>query len=269
MNIQFVDEPDSDLVKRKSLYLDPESDLSMLLSKVQDAVEQEGFTVDRSRYKYIRGRLCKFNIELINEPDLSTLNRRATSMKKLSLNLSKLKWEFQSRSFALKIGKIQDKDLYITVAFVAEELNEPERERLKNVKDKIVKGGDSPKETTRVSFKEDEKDEEVTPLFQAPQKEPPQTNIVPKSILKNPVVQPPKSTTPTQTSTVTKANIPVKKVTPPVVMMSPSYTPPTVRPSISQPITVQQLKVQNNTQIRIPSVQPLPTRSTSMFKIRG
>ena len=144
MNIQFVEEPDSDLIKRKSLYLDPESDLSLTISKVQDAIESEGFTVDRSRYRYIRGRLCKFHIELVDEPDVSVLNRRANSMKKINLNLAKLKWEFQSRTYTLKIGKVQGKDIYIIVAFLAEELNEIERERIKDVKDRIVKGESLP-----------------------------------------------------------------------------------------------------------------------------
>jgi hypothetical protein len=140
MNIQFVDEPESDLVKRRSLYLDPDSELSSILCKIQDDIELEGFTIDRSRYKYIQGRLCKFNIDLISEPDLNALTRRANSMKKLTLNLSKLKWEFNNRVFALKIGKIQDKELFITVAFIAEALGDIEHDRIREIKDNIING---------------------------------------------------------------------------------------------------------------------------------
>lgn len=182
LSIQFVEEPESVLVKRKSLYIDPESDLSNTLSKIQDKIESEGFSVDRSRYKYVLGQLCKFSMELINEPDLATLNRRANSIKKLSLNLSKLKWEFQSRSFVLKIGKIQDKDLYITVAFVAEELGEIERERIKTVKDSIVKKENKVEEAPPVVVKM------MSPIYTpAPIIEPP--------IIKNPVITTTKTTT--------------------------------------------------------------------------
>lgn len=178
MNIQFVDEPDSDLVKRKSLYIDPESDLSNTLSKIQDTIELEGFTVDRSRYKYIRGKLCKFNIDLISEPDVNALTRRANSMKKLTLNLGKLKWEFNNRVFTLKIGKIQEKELFITVAFLAEVLGDIEKDRIIEIKDSIVKPEKPIVITPSVSFSspltsssslsnnytiEEEDEEELTP----------------------------------------------------------------------------------------------------------
>lgn len=138
MNICFVEEPDSDLVKRKSLYIDPESELSLTLSNIQDSIESTGYSVDRSRYKYVKGRLCKFHIELVRDPDINTLRSRSNSLKKLSIDISKLTWEFRGQAYVLKLGKMGDKDLHITVAFLSGDLSEDDRQKIKSSKDTII-----------------------------------------------------------------------------------------------------------------------------------
>lgn len=280
MNIQFVDEPESDLVKRKSLYIDPESELSVTLSNIQDTIELEGFTVDRSRYKYIRGRLCKFNIDLISEPDVNVLTRRANSMKKLTLNLNKLKWEFTNRVFTLKIGKIQDKELFITVAFIAEVLGDIERDRIRDIKDRIIKGESKPSvhpsvlhpsvtfssplissssnfSVSDVTFEDEEDDYEDEEEITIPP---------PKPVIK-----------PVSSSVKTK---PI--ATPQAKMMSQPFNPN--QSSKSQPVTqINQQATHVRPILSRPNTTPIPTtipqssqpkpisvtKNMNMFKIRG
>ena len=118
MNIDFVEESENDLVNRKNLYINPDSELSLTLSRVQDALDSSGYPLDRSKYKYVKGKLCKFQIELISSPDLALLTKRTNSLKKLNINIGKMKWDFNDSgsSYFMKIGKIQDKDLHIVVA---------------------------------------------------------------------------------------------------------------------------------------------------------
>jgi hypothetical protein len=142
-NIVFVDEPEQDLLTRKNLFVDPDSELSLVLSRLQDNVEADcGITIDRSRYKYVKGKLCKFNIELLNYPDITTLIKRSASMKKLVLNLAKAKWDFSltGQTYILKIGKIQDKDLFVSVFNAVESVSEEQKNKVRDIKDWIIKG---------------------------------------------------------------------------------------------------------------------------------
>lgn len=284
MNIQFVDEPESDLVKRKSLYIDPESELSVTLSNIQDALELEGFTVDRSRYKYIRGRLCKFNIDLISEPDVNALMRRANSMKKLNLNLSKLKWEFTNRVFTLKIGKIQDKDLFVTVAFIAEVLGDIERDRIKDIKDRIIKGESKPViqniipssvtfssplisssnnfSVSDVTFDEDDDEEEEEIIIPPPK---PVIKPTPVSVKTKPVTTQAKMVSQPYNPNQANYQQPTQQNVKSQTTKQPIQQQPSIRPTLSRP---------NTTPIptTIPQVQTKPvsvTKGIPMFKIRG
>ena len=142
LNIEFADEPETELISRKNLYLSPISDLSILLSNIQDRIEKNGINVDRSTYKYIHGKLCKFSIDLISTPDIPSLIRRSNSIKKLKLIPTKLKWEFSSdnRTFILKIGKVQDHEIFINVAFIDRELTDELKLKIKTWKDDVING---------------------------------------------------------------------------------------------------------------------------------
>ncbi|MDD4930875.1 MAG: hypothetical protein PHG66_01815 [Candidatus Colwellbacteria bacterium] len=141
MNIDFVEEPENELVSRKNLYINPDSELSLTLSRVQDALDSNGFPLDRSNYKYVKGKLCKFQIELISSPDLALLTKRTNSLKKLNININKMKWDFSEsgRSYFMKIGKIQDKDLHIVVASFESTPTEDDHEKVKDIRDKAIR----------------------------------------------------------------------------------------------------------------------------------
>ncbi len=181
MNINLVQEPESNLKNRKGLYLDPDSELSQIFENIQDAIENEGILIDRSRYKTIDNKLCKFYIELISNFDSGLLLRRSVIIKKLTINLDKLKWEFNvtSKSFILKIGKIIDKELSINIVSVVKDLGATQRDTIKKVKDKIIReykniknnqnndiniqnlSINSPPKTSFVSFDDSDEEEET------------------------------------------------------------------------------------------------------------
>lgn len=136
MKVKFIEESDEDLITRTDLYIDPESELSVLLTKLQDVIS-ESEDIDRSDYKYVNGKLCKFKIELISDPDLALLSKRKSSVEKLTINLNKIKWELTGNTYNMKIGKIQDKDLYIEVAVFQNEVEDPNT--IREIKDFILK----------------------------------------------------------------------------------------------------------------------------------
>jgi hypothetical protein len=238
MQIEFAEESENELVKRKCLYLDPKSEMSLLLSKIQDLIESEGFTIDRSRYKYVHGQLCKFNIELIDEIDPVLLTKRSNTVKKLSLNIDKLKWEFGSRTFSLKIGKIQEKNLFITVAFLAKELDENERNQIKNIKDSVLK--------SLPGVKSDRSELLKKPVISENTIEPPTS----EPLITQPLSQP-----------SSLSNIPSKKVISRQPLVKPTNSPSlqTLRNSGVAPKPIPSIVV-NHTPV---------VKSVSMFKIRG
>lgn len=141
MNIDFVKEPENELVNRKNLYINPDSEFSLVLSRVQNALDSNGFLVDRSKYKYVKGKLCKFEIELISTPDLAVLNKRTNSLKKLNININKMKWDFNNNgnSYFMKIGKIQDKDLHVVVASFHTSPSSKDYDKIKDIRDRAIK----------------------------------------------------------------------------------------------------------------------------------
>lgn len=143
-NINFIEELESDLSDRTNLYINPESDLSILLEQVQDGLDHSGFSVDRSDYKYIKGKLCKFQIEVISTPNYSLLVKRMNSIKKLSLNLLKMKWDYNENGniYYMKIGKIQEQDLLINVAKFINIPESNDQNKIKQIREKIMRGED-------------------------------------------------------------------------------------------------------------------------------
>lgn len=141
MNIDFVEEPENELVNRKNLYINPDSELSLTLSRVQDALDSDGYPLDRSKYKYVKGKLCKFQIELISSPDIALLIKRTNSLKKLNININKMKWDFNESggSYFMKIGKIQDKDLHIVVASFHTVPSSDDNEKIRDIRDKAIR----------------------------------------------------------------------------------------------------------------------------------
>lgn len=143
-NINFIEELETELSDRTNLYINPESDLSILLEKVQDGLDHSGFSVDRSEYKYVKGKLCKFQIEVISTPNYSLLIKRMNSIKKLSLNLLKMKWDYNENGniYYMKIGKIQDQDLLIHVAKFINIPESNDQNKIKQIREKIMRGED-------------------------------------------------------------------------------------------------------------------------------
>lgn len=141
MNIDFVEEPENELLNRKNLFVNPDSELSRTLSRVQDMLDSKGYSIDRSSYKYVKGKLCKFQIELISNPDITILNKRINSLKKLNINITKMKWDWSPdrQLYFMKIGKIQDKDLHVVVCnfHTAPELED--EEKIKELRDRAVR----------------------------------------------------------------------------------------------------------------------------------
>lgn len=134
MKIQFVDE---DLVDRVGLYIDPDQPLSSFLTHVQDGIEAEGIRVDR-KFKYVKGKLCKFFIELISENNSELLQKRKKLVETINLNLNKIKWEIKDNTYILHIGKIGDKEIFITVAKFFSELSEDAIETVKEITQKVT-----------------------------------------------------------------------------------------------------------------------------------
>jgi len=185
MIIDFVEEPENELIDRKNLYINSDSELSLTLSRIQDSLDSNGFPVTRSSYKYVKGKLCKFQIELISSPDLALLTKRTNSLKKLNINIAKMKWDFGERgSYFMKIGKIQDKDLHIVVASFHTPPSSEDYEKIKMIRDKAIrndpdKEDDEDDEDDPGNESEEEKNEvleapiQLPPLPSLPVKQPP------------------------------------------------------------------------------------------------
>lgn len=134
MKIQFVEE---DLNDRIGLYIDPEQPLTSYLTHVQDGIEAEGIRVDR-KFKYVKGKLCKFFIELVSEPNSELIQKRKKLVESINLNLQKIKWDIRSTSYILHIGKIGDKEIFITVAKFFNEVSQEEIETIKEITQKVT-----------------------------------------------------------------------------------------------------------------------------------
>ena len=138
MNIEFAEESETELTDRKGLYLLASSELSQKLLLIQEAIENNGFELELPDYVSINDQWCKFYMELIDEPDVSFLQRRANTVKKISLNITKLKWDFIENTFVLKIGKVQSKELHIVIANLSETPSETTKQKIKEIKNQVL-----------------------------------------------------------------------------------------------------------------------------------
>lgn len=164
MKIQLVEETNKDVL---GLYVDPESELSKYLNYIQDGIEAEDLRVER-KVKYSSGKLCKYFIELVDNPDTETLNKRKRLVEGIEMKLDKVKWEYRDNSYIFHVGKINQKELYIVVAKFGGELSELEVSVVENVREKITQMFTKPKtETPKVKYQQ--------PIYQPPPPPPPQT----------------------------------------------------------------------------------------------
>ena len=155
----FEDDPNLEVSQKMYLYVD--SDLDTELTKFIDIfVNEEEFIINMDEYLEIDDNVYKFYIELIDEINLEVLKKRGQNVSKINVNLKKLKWMFSSdTSLCIKIGKIQNKDIYIHVC----EFEDPQSTEMKlkilGIKDKILDGTYvSPKELQRLA---EEKENEL------------------------------------------------------------------------------------------------------------
>ena len=134
MKIQFTDE---DLVDRTSLHIEPDTPFTSFLTHIQDGIEAEGIRVDR-KFRYVKGKLCKFSIELITEANSELLQKRKKLVETIQLNLNKIKWEVRDNMYILHIGKIGEKDIYVTVAKFFSEISEEDKQVITEITKKVT-----------------------------------------------------------------------------------------------------------------------------------
>ncbi len=144
--VVFLPETKMSLGGRRNRFLDPECRLYKILEKISDAIGKK-HSVEISRYKTVKGKLCKFSVNLVeNIHDQEMLISRATSLEhKLSFDLLDTQhWIYKANktksSLILHLGDIGGTSLDMTVATVKKtsEKDLPQPEEILDLKDAML-----------------------------------------------------------------------------------------------------------------------------------